>query len=815
MYLRQMDKLGNRKRDIQQSIYRHLKYSLGKSIEASTEKDIFYALSLTVRDHLIEAMNQTEKKFLKAPKRVYYLSIDYWLGRCLKKYLIQLGMVEECQKAFKEMDIDLEAVFEFETNAALGNGVSGRYTACFLDSLASLEIPSLSYGIFYEYGMFKQIIQHGYQVEKADNWRESTAPIYIKREDEACTVRLYGHVDHEFDVNGEYIPVWLGWKSVKGIPYDIPIMGYKGKIVNCLRLYSAASTPDFEMQILNIADYLTAVKHQIDVENISKILFPTGISDDYHELRLIQEYFLVACAINDIVSRYKKTHQDFSAFSDHIAIQLNDNQTALAVVEFMRVLLDEHHLTWEIAWQIVQKTISYTNHAITFESLEQWPVSIFEKILPRHMQLIYEMNHRFLQELSRQPSGDTNRIQRMSIFEEIPEKKIRMLHLAMIGSHSINGVSESHTDQLKRQIVPDFVKYWPDKFCNKTNGINHRFWIFNINSDLADLITKHIGRTWLLDLTKIRELEKYAENDAFRQAFQQVKQFCKKRLTNYIKTTLQKEIDPQTMFDVHAKPIHEHNRQLLKLMHIIHEYLCIIEDQKHPHIAKTFIFSGKASPGNWVAKQLIKLIHNISDIINNDHRANRFISVIFLSDFRLNVAEKIIPAADLSEQIALAGKETASTGNMKFALNGALTIGTPDGTNKEMLSEIGQENMYMFGLSAEELVKLQQTRAYKPIECYHKHLHIARILNTFRDDRFCPKEPGLFKWIYHYILDQGDVFYQLMDFQAYLKAYEKIEGDYQNQQLWNKKCILTISRMGRFSSDRTVQEYANQIWKIK
>jgi glycogen phosphorylase len=799
------------------SICQHVKYSLGKECHNLSGLDLFLAMALAVRDRLVDRMLETEKRYHKADvKRLYYLSMEFLMGRSLGNNLSNLGILDRCQEALRKIEVELDEAEESEGDAALGNGGLGRLAACFLDSLATLGMPGYGYGINYEYGVFKQEIDDGYQKEKPDNWLAHGTPWEIARPDEACLVPVYGRIEHALDRSGEYNPMWMDWKVLIGVPHDMPIVGYGGRTVNFLRLYSAKSSHEFDMQIFNEGDYLRAVEQKIASETISKVLYPSDSIEAGQELRLVQEYFLVACAIRDIVSRYLKSHDTFDKFPSKVAIQLNDTHPALAVAELMRMLIDENNLPWDTAWEITQATLGYTNHTLLPEALEKWTVSLFEYVLPRHLQIIYEINSRFLAHVASVWPGDNERLRRMSIIEEGEQKHVRIAHLAIVGSHSVNGVAALHSELVKTKLVPDFHQLWPDKFNNKTNGVTQRRWLLKANPLLAHFINKTIGDGWITDLDKLKALQSYAEDDRFQQEFLNIKRSNKEKLAGLIKETTRVVVDPDSLFDIQVKRLHEYKRQLLNVMHIIHEYLCLIEDNHEPTVPRTYIFAGKAAPGYWAAKQIIKLINSVARIVNNDPGVKGQIKVVFIPDYRVSLAEKIIPAADLSEQISTAGKEASGTGNMKFAMNGALTIGTLDGANIEIMEEVGKENIFIFGLKAEEIQAMRnQDFYYNPWDYYHRSPSVRRLMDSFNSNLFCPQEPGLFSWIYQAILEHGDEYFHLADLPSYIEAQEKAGAEFKNPTAWARKAILNVARIGKFSSDRTIREYAREIWNIE
>lgn len=802
--------------DLEESIQRHARYSLGKAWRELSLRDRFAAVALTVRDRMLDLHLETEDRYRRQDaKRLYYLSIEFLIGQSLGNNLRNLGMRESCQKALCNLGVDLEQLEESEPDAALGNGGLGRLAACFLDSLATLGMPGYGYGINYEYGLFKQEIDDGYQREKPDNWLAQSTPWQIARPDESCQIPVYGRVEHSVDRLGGYNPMWMDWTLLIGTPYDMLIPGYGGRTVNFLRLYAARSSHDFDMAIFNDGDYFKAVRQKMESETISKVLYPSDAVVAGQELRLVQEYFLVACAIRDIVRRFELTHTSFQEFSSKVAIQLNDTHPALTVAELMRALVDEKNLPWEDSWQITQQTLGFTNHTLLPEALEKWPVLLLERVLPRHLQIIYEINHRFLDQVSVAFPGDTDRLRRMSLIEENAPPQARMANLAIVGSHSINGVSKIHSKLIERSLVPDFSQLWPERFNNKTNGITPRRWLLHANPGLADLISGVIGGEWVTNLDRLRELESRAEDAGFQAEFSRVKRSNKERLAKVIRETSRLRADPNSLFDIQAKRIHAYKRQLLNVMHIIHEYLSLIEDRRTPAVPRTYIFAGKAAPGYWVAKQVIKLIHSVGRVINNDPRADDWIKVAFVPDYRVSLAEKIIPAADLSEQISTAGKEASGTGNMKFALNGAVTIGTLDGANIEIMEQVGMENIFIFGLTAGEVQAIREQRSYRPGSYCERDARVRRVVETFRSNLFCPGEPDLFTWIHGMLLDENDEFIHLGDLAAYLDAQDKAGAAFTDAPAWARMAILNVARMGKFSSDRAISEYAREIWGLE
>lgn len=801
---------------LSERIVQHLKYSMGKRISDASAEDIFHSLGLAVREVMIDRLFETEERYQKHNvKSMYYLSLEYLIGRSLSNNLINLDIYDICSDALKKIGVELSDIIETESDAALGNGGLGRLAACFLDSIATLGMPGFGYGINYEFGIFKQKIVNGYQVEQPDYWLREESPWLIEKNDEVCIVPLYGRVEIEKDVNGNYRPFWKDWKFLYGVPYDMPVVGYGGTTVNYLRLYSARASNEFDMNIFNSGDYVKAVEQKTTSEVVSKVLYPSDTVEQGKELRVIQEYFLVSCSVRDIVRRYIKKHKTFGKFSSKVAIQLNDTHPALAIVELMRILVDENGISWNRAWNITEATFGYTNHTLLPEAMEAWPLSVFERILPRHLQIIYDINERFLKKVSTKWPGDMDRVSKMSIIQEGYSKQVRMAHLSIVGSHSVNGVAELHSKLITTNLVPEFYEMMPDKFNNKTNGITQRRWLLNVNPELANLISDKIGESWITDLYKLKSLEEYHENDDFIKQFQQIKQNNKQRLSDYIFDVTHIEVNPDSLFDIHVKRIHEYKRQLLNIMHIIHQYYSIVQDGMTLKVPKTYIFAGKAAPGYWAAKNIIKLINNLAKIVNNDKRVNDQIKIVFLPDYKVSLAAKIIPAADISEHISTAGKEASGTSNMKFALNGALTIGTLDGANIEIMEEVGAENIFICGLKANEIQKLLESSSYDPYNIYESNNYIKRVMDSFKSDAFCPNEPGLFNWIYESLVHNGDVYFHLADFESYAETHKKIELEFTDQPNWTKKAILNVARIGKFSSDRTISQYAKDIWDIK
>jgi len=676
-------------------------------------------------------------------------------------------------------------------------------------------MPGYGYGIDYEFGLFKQEIVGGFQREKPDRWKANGTPFQIEHPEEAISIPLYGRLDSQRDEGGKLKQTWINYKIVLGIPTDMPIVGYLGHTVNWLRLFTARASEEFDIEIFNRGDYINAVEQKIASENISRVLYPSDSAMAGKELRLVQEYFLVACAIGDIMRRFRQQHDDLELLPIKSAIQMNDTHPSLAVAELMRVLLDQYGLPFDKAFDITRKTLAYTNHTLLPEALEKWSVPLMEKVLPRHVQIIFSINDRFLHDINDLPFMNGEKLRKMSIIEEGYEKHVRMANLCIVGSHSVNGVSALHSNLLVKSLVPEFAELWPEKFNNKTNGVAPRRWLMKANPGLTDLISQALDeQKWITDLSRLRDLEPWADKPDFRAAFKEVKRQNKLRLAEAIEQQLEIIVDPESIFDVQIKRIHEYKRQLLAVMHVIHDYVQIVDHGELPVSARTYVFAGKAAPGYWAAKQIIKLIHNVADVVNNDERVKDAIKVTFLPDYRVSLATLIIPGADLSEQISTAGMEASGTGNMKLSMNGALTIGTWDGANIEIAQEVGLDNIFIFGLRAEEILEMQQKGTYNPRERYDNDPAVKEVMDALGSDRFCPNEHGLFRWIFDELVHRGDRYYHIADFPSYVETQKHIASDYQKDEIWCRKAILNVARIGKFSSDRTVMEYSRDIWHI-
>lgn len=798
------------KRAIEDNLY----YIQGKNKLFATPHDYYMALAYTVRDRLIHRWLKTIETYLQQDvKAVCYLSAEFLMGRQLGHNLINVGLWERTYQALKESGLNLYELMQQEAEPGLGNGGLGRLAACFLDSLATLEIPTMGYGIRYEFGIFDQEIQDGWQVERPDRWLHLGNPWEIARPEYMVEVKLGGYTEAYTDRQGRYQVRWVSDRKVLGTPYDTLVPGYKTNTVNTLRLWSARASQDFDFQVFNAGDYNRAVAQKTVSENISKVLYPNGNTPQGRELRLEQQYFFVSCSLQDLIRLYLLNHDTLEGLHERVAIQLNDTHPSIGIAELMRLLVDEHQMDWEQAWQITQKSFAYTNHTIMPEALERWSVSLFAHLLPRHLEIIYEINRRFLNQIWLQYSGDRQKIDRLSLIEEGDEKYIRMAHLACVGSHAINGVSALHTELLKNHVLKDFYELYPEKFSNKTNGITPRRWLLLSNPKLALLITHTIGQSWIKNLEELRQLETWSDNPSFCQRWHQIKQENKQDLAAYILHHQGIEVDANSLFDIQVKRIHEYKRQVLKVLHIITLYNRIKNNPDLEIQPRTFIFAGKAAPGYFMAKLTIKLINSVAQVVNHDPHIGDRLKVVFLRNFSVTLGEKVYPAADLSEQISTAGKEASGTGNMKFALNGALTIGSLDGANIEIREAVGTDNFFMFGLTAEQVLNLKN-QGYNPRDYYHNNAELQEVIDRLASGYFSVNEPQLFQPIVDSLLNR-DEYLVLADYQSYLNCQEQINQVYQNQDQWMRMSILNVARMGKFSSDRTIREYAKDIWQVQ
>ncbi|MBU3956094.1 glycogen/starch/alpha-glucan phosphorylase [bacterium] len=800
------------------SIRNHLRYTRAKDEFSATAYDKYMSLCYAIRDRIVERWSKTQQSYYNEDvKRVYYLSLEFLLGRALLNNIINLNLIEEVKYVVKKSGDDFTKLLELEPDAGLGNGGLGRLAACYLDSMATLGLPGYGYGLHYEFGIFKQVIQNGFQIEVPDEWLKFGSPWEIERPEYAINVQFYGKSVPEKDEFGRIHFVWKDTKDVLAIPHDMPIIGYGNSTVNTLRLWSARSSNQFDLSIFNHGDYIRAVEDKNYTENISKVLYPNDNIYEGKELRFKQEYFFVSATLQDIIRRYLKTYDNFDKFADKLAIQLNDTHPALGIPELMRLFVDIHGLKWDKAWEITKKTFAFTNHTVMQEALEKWSVNLFETVLPRHLQIIYEINSRFLEEVRSRYPGDNLKADWMSIVSDSGEKYVKMANLAIAGSHSVNGVAKLHTEILKNDVFKDFYDLYPEKFSNKTNGITQRRWLLVANHYLSQMIREKIGDGWIKDLSGIKRLEKFSEDKDTLINLYKIKLENKKKLAECIKKECGINVDAESIFDSQVKRIHEYKRQFLNALKILMMYNGL---KKNPSLIAspvTFIFAGKSAPGYVRAKLIIKFINSVADMINGDKSINGKIKVVFLPNYGVSLAEQIIPASDVSEQISMAGTEASGTGNMKFALNGALTLGTLDGANIEILEHVGAENIYIFGLSAEQIKEKIQKRCYNPHEIYESDPEIKEALDMLRSDELSPGDTELFKPLYDALLygDGGgepDTYFLLADIKDYLRKSYQLNKDFGDKLLWQKKALFNIANMGYFSSDRAVAEYAEEIW---
>ncbi|HBE56223.1 MAG TPA: glycogen phosphorylase [Cyanobacteria bacterium UBA11149] len=808
------DRTGMTVETIKRAFANNLYCIQGKNEFLATPHDYYMALAYTIRDRLLYRWINTATTYIqKDVKRVYYLSAEFLMGRQLANNLINLGLYETTRQAVEESGLNLNDLLILESEPGLGNGGLGRLAACFLDSLATLEIPAIGYGIRYEFGIFDQRIEEGVQVEHPDKWLRFGNPWEVRRPELTVEVHFGGYTENYEDYKGHYRIRWVPDRKVMGIPYDTPIPGYGTNTVNALRLWRAGASEEFNFQVFDSGDYAGAVTDKIFSENISKVLYPNDNTSQGQQLRLEQQYFFVSCSLQDIINTYRRTHLNFDNFHEKVCIQLNDTHPSIGVVELMRLLLDKYELGWNRAWYITKNVFAYTNHTLLSEALERWPVSLFERLLPRHLEIIYEINYRFLDQVRLQYPGDEERVSRMSLIEEGQQKYIRMANLACVGSHSINGVAQLHTDLLEQRVLRDFYEMWPERFNNKTNGVTPRRWLLLSNPQLSELITEKIGKNWVKELEELHKLEALIDDPEFCQRFAEIKQNHKQELADYILLFNDVEVDPNSLFDVQVKRLHEYKRQLLNVLYIITLYNRIKRNPNLQIVPRTFIFAGKAAPGYFIAKLIIHLINAVAKVVNNDHDIGDRIKVIFLEGFSVSLGQRVYPAANLSEQISTAGKEASGTGNMKFAMNGALTIGTLDGANIEIREAVGPENFFLFGLTAQEVFDLK-ARGYNPWDYYHHNFELKEAIDRIASGHFSPENRDLFKPIVDSLLHH-DEYMLLADYQLYINCQEIVSQAYRDRDNWTRMSILNTARMGKFSSDRTIRDYCQDIWKVE
>jgi len=799
---------------LRQAFLDNLYYAQAKFPGVATKNDYYMALAYTVRDHLLQRWVNTIETYIEKHVRIVgYLSAEYLLGPHLGNNLINLGIHEHVKKAIHESGLNLEELINQEEEPGLGNGGLGRLAACYMDSLATLEIPAIGYGIRYEFGIFAQIIRDGWQIEVTDKWLHYGNPWEIRRPERVMRCCFGGHTEPYTDEQGRYRVRWVPERIINGIPYDTPILGYKTNTANTLRLWKAEAAEAFDFQAFNTGDYVGAVHEKMFSENITKVLYPNDESWQGKQLRLEQEYFFVCCSLQDMIQFLLRAGHRIEEFPDKFTLQLNDTHPAIGIAELMRLLIDEHCLEWDKAWEITQKTFAYTNHTLMPEALERWSLKLFGELLPRHLEIILEINRRFLDKVRAEYPGDDRLVSNLSLIDESDEHYVRMANLACVGSHAINGVAALHTELLKKDVLRDVYKIWPTKFSNKTNGVTPRRWMVLSNPRLTNLINKKIGDSWIKDLTKLKRLEQYADDLDFRKQWQDVKQAVKTDLAQYIEKSLGIIVSTSSIFDVQVKRIHEYKRQHLNVLHIIALYNRIKRNPKINITPRTFIFGGKAAPGYFMAKLIIKLINSVADLVNNDPDIRGLIKVVFLPNYNVKLAQRIYPAADLSEQISTAGKEASGTGNMKLSMNGALTIGTLDGANIEMREEVGAENFFLFGLRADQVYDLK-SKGYRPIDFYNSNSELKEVIDQLASGKFSQGDLNLFRPLIDSLIYHDD-YMLLADFQSYIDCQNQVDAAYSDQDKWVKMSILNTARMGKFSSDRAIREYCKDIWKVQ
>ena len=797
-----------------ESMANHIEFSQCKNRYTAEDFDIFRSFALSIRDRLVEFWNDTQQTYHKKKcKQVYYLSLEYLIGRSLKNNLLNLGIIDAGEEAIRKIGYDLEEIQELEHDAGLGNGGLGRLAACFLESMATLELPAHGYGIRYEFGIFKQQFENGAQVEAPDNWLEEGYPWEIPRWEVVYPVHFFGQVKEIINKNGKSKRVWVETEEVVAMAYDVPIAGYGNHTVNNLRLWSAKPSKSFDFQLFNSGDYIQAVEETQRSGTISKVLYPNDQGFSGKELRLKQQYFFVAASLQDILRRFKTHSENFESFPDHVAIQLNDTHPSIAIPELMRIFVDEEDLEWDEAWSITTRVFAYTNHTVLPEALERWSVDLMGRLLPRHLEIIYQINDSFLASVKKQFPDDTDLLRRISFIEENDHKQIRMPYLSIVGSHTINGVAELHTELLKTTVFKDFYKLFPERFQNKTNGITPRLWLRNVNPELSKIITAKIGDGWITELQQLRQLEAFADDPEFQQSWRSVKRLKKEQLANWLKQNSGISIDPESLFDVQIKRIHEYKRQLLNILHVIYLYNQMLEHPELPFVSRTFLFGGKAAPGYFMAKLIINLANDVARVVNHDPAMQDRLKVVFVPNYNVSVAEKMIPATDISQHISTAGTEASGTGNMKFILNGALILGTMDGANIEIAEEVGAENIFTFGMSSDEVSSLAKS-GYNPRVSYQNNPELREVLSMINTGYFNRDKPHLYNDLYNSLVFE-DKYMLLEDFASYVECQQRVIKTWQDPEKWTRMSILNTAASGKFSSDRTIAEYARDIWKLK
>jgi glycogen phosphorylase len=799
---------------LKRSFLDNLFYVLGKFPGLASQYDYYQALAYTVRDRMLQRWINTAATYTSEGSRtVAYLSAEFLMGPHLGNNLVNLGIYDQTKQAMTELGLDFDDLLEQEEEPGLGNGGLGRLAACYLDSLATLDIPSIGYGIRYEFGIFAQDIKDGWQIELTDKWLRAGNPWELPRPEWAVPVKIGGHTEHYVDNQGVKRVRWAPYQILKGIPYDTPILGFQTNTANTLRLWTAQAPESFDFEAFNSGDYLGAVHEKVFSENISKVLYPNDDGSQGKLLRLTQQIFFVSCSLQDMIRILNRQGIPVERFHEKFAVQLNDTHPAISVAELMRLLIDDHEMPWDKAWSITQKTLAYTNHTLMPEALERWPVNLFGQILPRHLEIIYEINLRFLDEVRIRFPDDDARLARMSLIDESGGRYVRMAHLACVGSHAINGVAALHTELLKSDVLKDFYEMYPQKFSNKTNGVTPRRFMVLSNQPLAKLITNRIGPNWIRDLDELSKLEAFVDEPEFQQQWRQIKQDRKQELSVYIQNQYGLTVDPTSLFDIQAKRIHEYKRQHLNVLHIIALYNRIKANPDAEITPRTFLFGGKAAPGYYMAKLIIKLINSVGDIVNRDPDVRGRLKVLFMKNFNVKFAQRVYPAADLSEQISTAGKEASGTGNMKFALNGALTIGTLDGANVEIREEVGEENFFLFGMTAEE-VYAKRAAGYNPMDYYNSSPELKLAIDRISSGFFSHGDGELFKPLVDLLLHQ-DPYFVLADFVPYIECQDLVSLAYRDKDRWTRMSILNAARMGKFSSDRSIRDYCDEIWQVK
>jgi starch phosphorylase len=795
-----------------QSFLDNLFFVQGRSMERATVNDLYMALAHTVRDRLVERWIQTVKNYQAQDVRVVcYLSAEFLTGPHLANNLINLGIYDETEEAMRRLGLDLNVLIEQEEEPGLGNGGLGRLASCFMDSLATLDVPAIGYGIRYEYGIFDQEIRDGWQVETTDKWLRLGNPWALERPEDAFEVKFGGHTEEHLDANGRLRVLWIPERVVRGIPHDTPILGYKTNTANTMRLWSAQAIESFDFSTFNTGDFFGAVADKVASENISKILYPNDEAFQGKLLRLEQQFFFVSCSLQHIIGIQLKCKRPLSELHRNFAIQMNDTHPAISVAELMRLLMDEHFMEWEAAWNVTQHTLSYTNHTLMPEALEQWQRSLFGSLLPRHLEIVDEINRRHLENVRQKFPGDEARVRRLSLIAENGDKYVRMAHLAAVGSHAINGVAALHTELLKTHVLRDFYELTPEKFCNKTNGVTPRRWMVLSNPGLAQLLTSRLGPGWIYDLEKLRRLEPLVGDPELHEEWKAIRLHNKARLASYIEDRLAIAVDPASMFDVLVKRLHEYKRQHLQVLHIVTLLKRIHRDPDAEMVPRTFLFGGKAAPGYRMAKLIIKLIHSVGEAVNSDPLVRDRLKVVFLPDYSVKLGQRVYPAADLSEQISLAGKEASGTGNMKFAMNGALTIGTLDGANIEIREEVGAENFFLFGLTTPE-VEQRKREGYYPRAIYDQNANLREVLDAISGGEFSHGDKSLFEPLVSGLLN-SDEYMLLADYQSFVDCQDRVSQAYKDVEHWTKMSILNVARIGKFSSDRAIRDYCADIWK--